>query len=484
MISTNIEDYEVVVGLEVHVQLNTESKAFNRDYNQFGSDPNTNVSAITLAHPGTLPKANKKHIEKALILALATGSKINKKNQFDRKNYFYPDLPKGYQITQDRYPICEGGSITFETGGKMKTIRLHHIHMEEDAGKSAHDISDKYTMLDYNRAGTPLVEMVTEPDLRSAQEVHDFMGAVQSMVKYLGISDGNMEEGSMRCDCNVSIRLKGATEYGERCEIKNVNSKKFAKQAVTYEYKRQFKLVSKGISFSKQTLNFNPDTGVTTPLRSKEDAHDYRYFPDPDLPPLLITDEYIASVKKNMPMLPEAYRTLLVKDYGLSDYNAGVITKEKSYADYFLRLAKSESDYETLAKVVINKILPLVQNEESDIAEQVMADERVLEYVGLIRSGKVSPSAANQFLFPEILENPAEEMMEIAKRLNLIKSDDQGFVKVLIDELLAEHPAELEKFRNGNKALVGFFMGQAMKKAGGKADPKVLKTEIMKKLNG
>ncbi|MCL4107363.1 UNVERIFIED_CONTAM: hypothetical protein GTU68_067274 [Idotea baltica] len=356
--------------------------------------------------------------------------------------------------------------------------------MEEDAGKSAHDLSSHYTMLDYNRAGTPLVEMVTEPDLRSAQEVHDFMGAVQNLVKYLGISDGNMEEGSMRCDCNVSIRLKGESEYGERCEVKNVNSKKFARQAVDYEVKRQFKLVSKGITFSKQTLNFNPDTGVTTPLRSKEDAHDYRYLPDPDLPPLYISDEYIQKVKDEMPMLPEEYRLLLIKDYGLSEYNADVLTKEKFYADYFIRLATSEKDYESLAKVIINKILPLVQNDLTDIEDQILTDKRVLEYVAIIKNGKVSPSAANQFLFPAILENPSEEILSIAKRLDLIKSDDQGFVVKLIDDLLAEHPAELDKYKKGNKGLIGFFMGQAMKKAGGKADPKVLKSEIMKKLNG
>jgi len=483
MISTNIEDYEVVVGLEVHVQLNTKSKAFNKDLNKFGSKPNSNISAITLAHPGTLPKINKAQIEKALRLAIATNSNILKRNQFDRKHYFYPDLPKGYQITQDLYPICDGGFIEFESGGKTKKVRLHHIHMEEDAGKSAHDISSKYTMLDYNRAGTPLVEMVTEPDLRSAEEVHDFMAAVQRLVKFIGISDGNMEEGSMRCDCNVSIRVKGTEEYGERCEIKNVNSKKFAREAVKYEFKRQFALLSKGITFSKQTLNFNPETGVTTPLRSKEDAHDYRYFPDPDLPPIVLSDEYIEKVRREMPMLPKAYRNLMISEYGLSNYNAELISRERSHADYFIRLAKSEKNHEELAKVIVNKILPLCTEAISDPSE-IIADASVLEFVGLIISSKVAPSAANQILFPEMLKKPNEDLVKMAERLNLLKSEDQGFVGELIDQILNDFPTELEKYKKGNKALVGFFMGQAMKMSKGKADPKVLKTEMMKKLNG
>jgi aspartyl-tRNA(Asn)/glutamyl-tRNA(Gln) amidotransferase subunit B len=483
MNSNNIEDYEVVVGLEVHVQLNTQSKAFNKDVNQFGCEPNTNVSAITLAHPGTLPKANKQHIEKALRLAIATGSKINRINQFDRKNYFYPDLTKGYQITQDRLPICEGGEIEFETGGKKKVIRLHHIHMEEDAGKSAHDISDHFTMLDYNRAGTPLVEMVTEPDLRSAQEVHDFMAAVQRLVRFIDISDGNMEEGSMRCDCNVSVRLKGSTTYGERCEIKNVNSKKFARDAVKYEFKRQFKLVSKGITFSKQTLNFNPETGVTTPLRSKEDAHDYRYFPDPDLPPVVLSEDYIEKVRAEMPMLPEAYLDLLITQYKLSEYNADLLVRERSDADYFLRLAKKVEDYNELAKVIVNKVLPLRSDENVPLGE-IVNDKRIVDFVAIVKSGKVSPSAANQVLFPEMIKHPDEDLLTMAERLNLLKSDDQGFVNELIDDIIKNHPAELEKYKKGNKGLVGFFMGQAMKKSKGKADPKVLKTEMLKKLNG
>ncbi len=483
MIKLDRNDYELVAGLEVHIQLNTNSKAFNRDLNKFGSEPNTNISAITLAHPGTLPKVNKAQIEKALMLALATNSQINKSNQFDRKNYFYPDLPKGYQITQDRHPICTGGYITFESDGKKKTIRLHHTHMEEDAGKSIHDLSDNYTMLDYNRAGTPLLEMVTEPDLRSGTEVHDFMAAVQKMVKYLGISDGNMEEGSMRCDCNVSVRKKGATEYGERCEIKNVNSKKFAKQAVEYEFERQMQMIEKGIKFTKQTLNFNPDTGVTAALRSKEDAHDYRYFPDPDLPPLVLSDTFIEGVKNNLPLLPSEYIQLLMSEYGLSSYDAEVLTQEKEYADYFLGLAKEYSKYNDLSKLIINKVIPIANETGKNIGENLISSEKIFAFLNIIDEGKVSTSAAYQTLFPAMIENQDDNLLSIAQRLNILQSDDQSFILDLVEKIINENKVEYDKYKKGNKALVGFFMGQAMKSSQGKADPKVLKEQLLKKLN-
>ncbi len=478
------EDFEVVIGLEVHIQMDTNSKAFTRDHNEFGSEPNTNISAITLAHPGTLPKANKKHLEKAVLLALATGSTINKKNQFDRKNYFYPDLPKGYQITQDKHPICVGGSITFESGGEMKTVRLHHVHMEEDAGKSSHERSPRLSMVDYNRAGTPLLEMVTEPDLRSAEEVHDFIAHIQRMVKFLGVSDGNMEEGSLRADCNVSIRPKGQEEYGERCEIKNVNSKKFARQAVDYEFHRQFKMVSKGEEIHKQTMNFSPETGKTTPIRQKEDAHDYRYFPDPDLPPIVLSDDDIDSIKKKLPLLPEQYLIKLEEEYGLSEYDAGILIQEKEYVDYFIALAEGRKDYDNLAKLVINKVIPLANEKGVNPGEDFIASTRLFEFLEIIDSGKVPVSSAYQLLFPTMLGNPDQSLEQIATNLKIIKSDDQSFVDELVAKLIADHPAEYDKYKKGNKGLVGFFMGQAMRASQGKADPKVLKEKLMAALNG
>ena len=477
------EDYEVVVGLEVHIQLNTKSKAFNSDLNKFGCEPNTNAGAITLAHPGTLPKVNKAQLEKAMILAFATKSEINMRNQFDRKNYFYPDLTKGYQITQDRHPISVGGSITFECNGELKKIRLHHTHMEEDAGKSSHELSSKFSMVDYNRAGTPLLEMVTEPDLRSSDEVHDFMAAVQRLVRYLGISDGNMEEGSMRCDCNVSVRKKGSKIYGERCEIKNVNSKKFAKQAVDYEFQRQLDLVEKGISFSKQTLNFNPETGVTTPLRNKEDAHDYRYFPDPDLPPIQLTEEYVESIRRQMPLLPEEYEDLLLTNYKLTKYDASLLTQDKSYVDYFILLAEHYKGYKNISKLLINKLIPYANEQKLNVDATLITQSRVYEFLKLIDDNKVSPSAAYQRLFPEMMHQSNEDLNDLAKKLNILKSEDQSFVLDIVNDLLAKHPNELAKYKKGNKALLGFFMGQAMKGSGGKADPKVLKLTLIQKLD-
>lgn len=479
----NKEDFELVVGLEVHIQLNTQSKAFSRDLNRFGNAPNTNISAITLAHPGTLPKANKVHLEKAVTLALATDSEVTRKSQFDRKHYFYPDLPKGYQITQDRFPVCTGGNIRFNSEGREVSIRLHHTHMEEDAGKSSHDLSGHSSMVDYNRAGTPLLEMVTEPDLRSSTEVHDFIAHIQRLVKYLGISDGNMEEGSMRCDCNVSIRKKGDIEYGERCEIKNVNSKKFARQAIDYEFDRQFKLISAGKKINKQTLNFNPDTGVTAPIREKEDAHDYRYFPDPDLPPIILSEEYIATIQQNMPLLPEQYYEILRNDFGLSAYDAEVLIQEKEYADYFMDLASDYVNYSNLSKVIINKVIPLSGDAGILPGEQLISRESLFSFLRVIDQEKVSVSAAYQLLFPAMLSSPGETIEAIAARLNILQSEDQSFVDELVHKIISDHPAEFDKYKKGNKGLVGFFMGQAMKASQGKADPKVLKEELLKKLN-
>jgi aspartyl-tRNA(Asn)/glutamyl-tRNA(Gln) amidotransferase subunit B len=282
--------YETIIGLEVHVQLATESKAFCGDDASFGGEPNTHVSAVSLGHPGTLPKANGRQIELATRLGLALGCKINTHNAFDRKNYFYADLPKGYQITQDKAPICIGGSLSIKIGNNWKSIGIHHIHMEEDAGKSIHTMAPRHSFIDLNRAGVPLVEIVTEPDLRSGEEVDAFMTAMRQLVRYLEVSDGNMEQGSLRCDVNISIREQGATILNDRCEVKNVNSMKFARQAIDYEVRRQIGLVEAGGKVKQQTLNFDPNTGVTSPLREKEDAHDYRYFPEPDLPPVVLSD--------------------------------------------------------------------------------------------------------------------------------------------------------------------------------------------------
>jgi aspartyl-tRNA(Asn)/glutamyl-tRNA(Gln) amidotransferase subunit B len=295
---TVYDQYEMVIGLEAHVQLSTHSKAFCADDARFGGPPNTHISAISLAHPGTLPRLNRAQLTGAVRLGLALGCTINRTSTFDRKHYFYADLPKGYQITQDRQPIC--------LGGNLGNIRIHHIHMEEDAGKSMHDQLPDASLIDLNRAGVPLLEIVTEPDFRSAEEVDMFMNQLRRLVRYLDISDGNMEQGSLRCDINVSVRRKGVTTLGTRCEIKNVNSMRFARRAIQYEVKRQIDLLEAGGEIQQNTLHFDPDTGVTTPMRSKEDAHDYRYFPEPDLPPVVVSESWLSEIQSQMPVLPEA----------------------------------------------------------------------------------------------------------------------------------------------------------------------------------
>ena len=343
------DQYETVIGLEIHLQLATRSKAFCGDDTTFGGEPNTHVSAISLGHPGTLPKLNKTQVEYATRLGLALNCKINQRNCFDRKNYFYLDLPKGYQITQDKHPVCIGGGLEIRLGGEKKYIRLHHIHMEEDAGKSIHDVDPKHSLIDLNRAGTPLLEIVTEPDLRSGEEVDAFMTAMRQLARYLEISDGNMQEGSMRCDVNVSVRKKGETIFGERCEVKNVNSMKYARQAIAYESQRQIDLIENGGTVTRETLNFNPTTGITTPMRDKEDAHDYRYFPDPDLPPVILSPTFIDEVKNRLPKLPNELFTEFTSKYGLSEYEAELLTTEKNTALYFSELAGHTPHYKAAA---------------------------------------------------------------------------------------------------------------------------------------
>ncbi|MCB0664066.1 MAG: Asp-tRNA(Asn)/Glu-tRNA(Gln) amidotransferase subunit GatB, partial [Saprospiraceae bacterium] len=361
-----MKSYETVIGLEVHVQLNTLSKAFCPDPVAFGAAPNTLVSPISLAHPGTLPRLNKEQVKKAIQLGLALGSAISMQTDFDRKNYTYPDLPKGYQITQDHRPICIGGVLPVRVGDTWKNIRIHHIHMEEDAGKNIHDLDPEHSLVDLNRAGTPLLEVVTEPDLRSAEEVDAFMTAMRQLVRYLDVSDGNMQEGSLRCDCNVSIREAGSTVLNERCEIKNLNSMRFARQAVAYEVARQTAIVEAGGRVAQETLTFNPTTRETSPIRSKEDAIDYRYFPDPDLPPLQLDPNLIKSLEKQQPALPWELHQQLTEEQSISFEHASIITEEKGMADAFLNLCGTFENGALAANFFIQKVRPILAEATAD----------------------------------------------------------------------------------------------------------------------
>jgi aspartyl-tRNA(Asn)/glutamyl-tRNA(Gln) amidotransferase subunit B len=474
--------YETVIGLEIHVQLSTRSKAFCSDEIRFGAEPNTLVSPISLGHPGTLPRLNFHQVEYAIKLGLALGSEINLRHTFDRKNYFYADLPKGYQITQDALPICVGGSLEISVGEETKRIRIHHIHMEEDAGKSIHDSEDPYSYIDLNRAGTPLLEIVTEPDLRSAEEVDAMMTAMRQLVQYLDISDGNMQEGNMRCDVNVSIRPAGSTTLGNRCEIKNLNSMRYARKAIEYEVHRQRSIVEGGDTVQQETLNFDPETGVTFPLRSKEEAHDYRYFPDPDLPPVMLSADYLAQVQAEMPTLPWEVRRELREKYGLSEYDLNLLSQEWTTAEYYEALCEHTPAFKAAANLVINKLLPWMKERHAALSEFPVDLRHLAAFIDLIESNQVSHSVAYQQLFPALIAQPQADPAELAKSLNLLQSDDAAQLQAWIDAVIAANPDKVKAFQNGKKGLIGFFMGEVMKLSQGKAEPKQTNALLRKRL--
>jgi len=478
----NQKEYEIIIGLEVHVQLNTKTKIFCGDQNTFGKLPNRHTSSISLAHPGTLPRVNKEAIRKGIALALSLGAEINRENRFDRKHYFYPDLPKAYQITQDKLPICVGGSIDIPTNDGSRTIRFHHTHMEEDAGKSIHDLDPSNSMIDLNRAGTPLLEIVTEPDMRTAQEVHDFIATLQQLVRYIGISDANMEEGSMRCDCNVSVRLKGDTQLNNRCEVKNINSKKFAMQAVAYEAQRQIKLMEKGEYIDQQTLHFDSETGKTSSTRDKEDAHDYRYFPDPDLPPIFITDDEIAEIKELMPVLPQAQKKLFISQ-GIKSEHAELLIQERGTVSFTNELLKSSHDTKAAVNFIINKVLPSVKDDyQDDISSYPLSVTQCATFLNLIHSGKIIHSTAYQSLYPALMSSPHADPVELCESMGLSQSHDSNLLDSLIQAVINENPNEVKKYKKGKKGLIGFFVGKVMKESRGTADPKLIQQMLTKAL--
>ncbi len=478
----NILKYETVIGLEVHIQLNTLSKAFCRDFNSPNAIPNSNISQISLAHPGALPRMNKAQIEKALLLGVAFGCEINRVNFFDRKNYFYPDLPKGYQITQDKEPICKNGNIRFISEGKLRVIRLHHIHMEEDAGKLIHDQHPQLSFVDFNRAGVPLLEVVTEPDFRTGQEVSDFLSELQKVVQHLNISDANMEEGSFRCDCNVSVRLQRSAQLGERCEIKNMNSRRNAKNAIECEALRQIKVIEEGGVIHKTTMLYNPVLNKTLAMRHKESENDYRYFPDPDLPPVNISDEWLNDVTSSVGMLP-VDRYLLLKDkYNLNHSDAEFLTENISYSTCFMNLAEHVPDIKEWGELLINKIIPHVKANKTSL-EGLGAIENFIPLMDLISGKRVAKSAIYQYILPIWLKDITQNPKNIAEQLQLIKSDNQNFLDEIIGDVISKFPEKILEYKKGKKGLISFFMGQVMQKSGGKADPKILQKKIEDYLN-
>jgi aspartyl-tRNA(Asn)/glutamyl-tRNA(Gln) amidotransferase subunit B len=467
------DKYEVVIGLEVHAQMLTKTKAYSSDVNEYGSAPNSNISAVTLGHPGTLPVMNKKTIEFAIKLGLACDAHIAPAQHFARKNYFYPDLPKGYQITQDTTPICTGGSIVIRTDdGTEKLIGLTRIHMEEDAGKSIHDVDVFDTLVDLNRAGTPLLEIVSEPDMRSSMEAYHYLTEVRKLVRYLDICDGNMEEGSMRCDANVSVRLVGVAEFGTKVEVKNMNSIRNVQRAIEFEIIRQIEVLENGGSLSQETRAFDALKGITISMRSKEAANDYRYFPEPDLPPITITKEQIETVAQEMPALPRALFQRYTKEYGLSEYDAYNITDNKGIALYYESILAHTKNYKSAANWLMGDIKSYLNEYGVEMDMFPLKPIRIAELIHLVEEGKVSSSVASQHIFPALLTSD-ETPLQIAERLNLIQNSDEDALKGFIEKVLELNPDEVARYRAGEKQLTGFFMGQLMKVSQGKADPKL-----------
>lgn len=475
--------WETVIGLEIHVQINSQSKAFCADRNQFTNEPNVNISPITLAHPGTLPRVNEYQIKSAVKLGLAFGSVINQINYFDRKNYFYPDLPKGYQITQDTKPICVGGSFSYPLpGGEIKKVRIHHLHMEEDAGKSIHDQDPNFTLLDYNRAGVPLVEIVTEPDLRTSEEVFYFIQYLQIMVRNLNISDGNMEEGSFRCDCNVSVMPKGSRILGIRCEIKNLNSKKFAKQAIEYESARQIKILENGGIIKQTTLLFDSSKGITYSMRDKEEVNDYRYFNDPDLPPVHLTDSQISAIKSEMVPTPIENFQYLNESFDLKQAEIELLIEDQKIIDLLKLCEEKNLDKRESALLIINKIKPDWEVLNFSKLDPEVFVARIKSFIDLFIENKVSKTMAYQNLYEHIWKDLTVPVEEIALSLNLMLSEDSDALEVLVSEIITANPDKVKAYNSGKKGLIGFFMGEGMKKSKGKYDPQTLNKAFTEKL--
>jgi len=474
-------NYEIVVGLEVHCQLNTESKAFCGCSAKFGKSANTNVCPVCLALPGALPVLNARVVEDAVKLGLATNCTIARHSILARKNYFYPDLPKGYQISQYEEPICSEGLIHIDTDEGRKDIRLVRIHIEEDAGKSIHDIGDD-TYIDVNRCGVPLLEIVSYPDMRTPKEASSYLQKLRQIVKYLGISDGNMEEGSLRCDANVSVRPVGATEYGTRTEIKNMNSFRNVERAIEYEAKRHIEVIEAGGTIVQETRLWDADRLETRSMRGKEHAHDYRYFPDPDLVPVLVDEGMMHRMREELPEFPEDRAARFVSEYGIPAYDAGVLTVEREIADYFESALKVSGDAKASSNWVMGEVMRTLKEKYLDIHEFGISPERIGSLIRLISAGTISNTIAKQVF--EIMQQDEAAPEAIVEREGLAQVSDTGAIEVAIREILDANGAQLEKYRSGKTQLFGFFVGQCMQKMKGKANPKLVNDILKKMLEG
>ncbi|UII19311.1 Asp-tRNA(Asn)/Glu-tRNA(Gln) amidotransferase subunit GatB [Fulvivirga ligni] len=484
MLDQSIRDkYTAVIGLEVHAQLATNTKIYNTDSNSFGDNPNTNISVITLGHPGTLPKLNKKVVEYAIKMGLACNCNISREQIFDRKNYFYPDLPKGYQLTQDRTPICMQGHVTvFPKNGEKRDIPLNRIHIEEDAGKSIHLEGETDTLVDFNRAGVPLIEIVTEPAIATSDEAASFLTEVRKLVRYLDVCDGNMEEGSMRCDANISVMLNGSTTLGKKIEVKNMNSIRNVQRAIDHEIVRQIIEIEKGNQIASETRTFDAATGTTAGMRTKEELNDYRYFPDPDLSPLHVSEEWLNAIKASMPSLPNELLEKYIKEYQLPEYDAQVLTDSKEIALYFEKVCAQTSNFKAASNWMMGPVKSYLNDSSGNINDLTLSPEQLAEIIGLVDDSKVSFSAASQRLFPAMIKANGKSALQVAEELNLIQDSNSDSIGGVIDEVLEANPDEVAAYRKGRKNLLGMFMGEVMKKSNGKVDPKLANQLLRNKL--
>ncbi|WP_347159234.1 Asp-tRNA(Asn)/Glu-tRNA(Gln) amidotransferase subunit GatB [Pontibacter chitinilyticus] len=478
------DKYQAIIGLEVHAQLLTESKAYSSDSNEYGMLPNTNLSVITLSHPGTLPRVNKRVVEMAVKMGIATNCDITRYNLFARKNYFYPDLPKGYQITQDKTPVCTLGYLNIKDAeGNDKRIGITRIHMEEDAGKSMHLPGEVETLVDLNRAGVPLIEIVSEPDIRDSEEAYNYLTEIRRLVRYLDICDGNMEEGSLRCDANVSVMLKDSPLWGTKVEVKNMNSFRNVQRAIDHEIERQIMVLESGGKVDGETRGFDANTGTTVGQRSKESMNDYRYFPEPDLPPLVIEQEWLDGIKAAMPSLPQELYQRFVKEYGLPEYDAAVLTDAKEIALYFEELCKHTTNYKAASNWMMGQVKSYLNELQLHIRDFPLQPEQIAGLIALVDADKVSHSVAAKQIYPYMLEHPGTSAQQVAEEQNLLQQSDSDELTEIIQSVLGENPAKVEEYKAGKQALVGMFMGEIMKKTKGKADPKVANKLLREHLN-
>jgi aspartyl-tRNA(Asn)/glutamyl-tRNA(Gln) amidotransferase subunit B len=480
-----ISDFQVVLGLEVHAQLLTRSKIFCGCSTAFGGEPNAHTCPVCLGMPGVLPALNRKVVELAVRTGLALGCDVRRKSVWARKNYFYPDLPKGYQVSQYEAPICVGGGVDITVDGVDRRIRLTRIHMEEDAGKNVHDVGGG-SGVDLNRAGVPLLEIVSEPDLRSVDEAIEYLKSLRAILVCLGVNDGNLEEGSFRCDANVSVMRKGATAYGTRCEIKNMNSFRFLRQAIDYEVRRQVELVEAGGKVDQETRLFDPQRGETRAMRSKEEAHDYRYFPEPDLPPVLVDDALLERSRAEMPELPRARAARYQRDLGLSAHDAGLVSADRAIAGLFdatlARLGPGPAAAKKVANWLNGEGARLANETGLEPARWSLGPDALAALVRLVDAGTIGGPGAKAVF--EHLFREGGDPAEVVRAKGLAQVSDEGAIEAVVDRVLAASPGEVERFRAGNAKLMGFFVGQVMKEMKGKGNPAVVNALLRKKLGG